>query len=99
MTVKKGQILEIEISDMAFGGRGFAKHDELAIFVEGSVPHDRAMVRIIRKKKNYAEAKIVEIIQPSSLRVDPPCPYSGFCGGCTWQFLNYDRQLYYNSSM
>lgn len=95
MTVKKGQILEIEISDMAFGGRGFAKHDELAIFVEGAVPHDRAMVRIIRKKKNYAEAKIVEIIQPSSLRVDPPCPYSGFCGGCTWQFLNYDRQLYY----
>jgi len=95
MAVKKGQILELTISDLAFGGKGLAKVDGMAVFVDQAVPEDRVTARITRKKKQYAEARIVSILEPSSFRIPAPCPYSGFCGGCKWQFLNYDKQLEY----
>jgi len=100
MTVKKGQTLELEITDFAFGGRGLAKADGLAVFVDGTVPQDRVSARIFRKKKNYAEARLVSITAPSPFRVTPPCKYSTRgaeirCGGCKCQFLAYPRQLEY----
>lgn len=95
MTLKKGQMLELEISDIAIGGMGFAKYDDFAVFIKGVVPQDRILAQIIKKKKNYAEARLIELLAPSPLRICPPCPYSGYCGGCTWQFLNYDSQLDY----
>ena len=54
--------------------------------------------RIYRKKKDYAEAKVVELIDPSPDRVQAPCPYSGYCGGCQWQHLNYETQLSYKKA-
>ncbi len=95
MTVKKGQILELKISDLAFGGKGLAKVDGFAIFVDQSVPFDVVSARIIKKKKNFAEARIVTLLESSPFRVDPPCKYNGFCGGCKWQFIKYDKQLIY----
>lgn len=95
MTVKKGQILELSVIDIAFGGKGLAKLDGLAIFVDPAVPRDRVRARIVKKKKNYAEARVIEILEASPYRRTPPCPYSGHCGGCKWQFLDYDRQLEY----
>lgn len=95
MGVKKGQIHEIEITDIAIGGRGFAKIDGLAVFIDQAVPGDIVDARIVKKKKNHAEARVVGLKKPSSLRVDPKCPYSGFCGGCKWQFLDYRQQLIY----
>ncbi len=95
MTVKKGAERIVEVADLAFGGKGLAKVDGLAVFVDGAVPGDRARIRIIRKKRNYAEARVAELIQPSSLRVTPPCPYQAHCGGCKWQFLGYAHQLDY----
>ncbi len=93
MTLKKGQIIELYIEQSAFGGKGLAKVDGLAVFVELAVPGDRVLVRIIRKKKNYAEARVLELIEPSADRVTAPCLYSGNCGGCKWQFLAYEKQL------
>jgi 23S rRNA (uracil1939-C5)-methyltransferase len=95
MTVKKGQQLELKISEIAFGGKGLAKVDGFAVFVDQAVPLDLVTVRIIKKKKNYAEARIISLIEPSPFRINPPCIYSGFCGGCKWQFLRYDKQLEY----
>jgi len=95
MAVKKGQIIEAEITDLAIGGRGLVKIDGLAVFVDGAVPGDRARIRIGRKKRSWAEARVVDLLTPSGERVDPPCPYSGICGGCKWQFLAYDHQLAY----
>ena len=100
MTVKKGQNLELEITDLAFGGRGLAKVDGLAVFVDGAIPQDRVIARIYRKKKNYAEARLVSILEPSPFRVTPPCKYSSQgaeirCGGCKFQFLAYPQQLGY----
>lgn len=93
MPVKKGQCLELSILDVAFGGKGLARVDGLAVFVDGAVTMDRVVARIIKKKKQYAEAVVETLLEPSPHRVSPPCKYSGFCGGCKWQYLDYERQL------
>ena len=93
MAVKKGRELEVAVTDIAFGGKGLVKIDGLAVFVDQAVPGDRAIIRITRKKKTYAEARVIELVAPSPFRVSPRCAYSGYCGGCKWQFLDYDRQL------
>ncbi len=95
MKVKKGQLLQVEISDIAFGGKGLVRINGMAVFVDQAVPGDQVLIRITRKKKNYAEAQVMELLKPSSDRVHPPCAYSGFCGGCKWQFLEYAVQLKY----
>ncbi|MCU0592155.1 MAG: TRAM domain-containing protein, partial [Desulfobacterales bacterium] len=80
---------------MAFGGRGIARLDGLAVFVQNAAPGDRGLIQITRKKKNFAEAYLAELMVPSPDRVEAPCPYSGVCGGCSWQFLRYEKQLEY----
>jgi 23S rRNA (uracil1939-C5)-methyltransferase len=95
MNVKKGQQIEVEITGIAFGGKGLVRINGMAVFVDQTVPGDKALIRIIRKKKNYAEACVVELVEASPQRIKPPCIYSGFCGGCKWQFLDYDVQLIY----
>ena len=98
MSIKKGKVYELEIADLAFGGKGVAKIDGLAVFVDQAAPGDMVSARVFKKKKNFAEARIVETISPSPLRIEPPCPYSGFCGGCKWQFLPYETQLQYKTN-
>jgi len=95
MAVKKGQIIEVEVCDVAFGGRGIARVDGLVVFVEQAIPGDRVAARIVKKKRNHAVARIDSIIQSSPHRIPAPCRYSGYCGGCKWQFLAYEKQLEY----
>jgi len=95
MKIKKGQLLDLDISGIAFGGNGIAKVNGLTVFVEKAVPQDRVVARIVKRKKQYAEARFDTLVEPSPFRVSPPCMYSGFCGGCKWQFLNYDKQIEY----
>jgi len=95
MAVKKGQLLDLKITNMAFGGKGLARTNGFTVFVDGAVPLDFVIARITKKKKQYAEARVDTLIEPSPHRVDPPCIYSGFCGGCKWQFLAYEKQLIY----
>ncbi|MCD4778815.1 MAG: 23S rRNA (uracil(1939)-C(5))-methyltransferase RlmD [Desulfobacterales bacterium] len=95
MSVKKGQELKLEISELAFGGKGIARKDGFTVFVDHTVPLDIVIARIIKKKKNFAVARVVEIVDESPFRINPPCIYSGQCGGCKWQFLKYDKQLDY----
>jgi 23S rRNA (uracil1939-C5)-methyltransferase len=95
MAVKKGQELDLDITQVAFGGKGIARVDGMAVFVNQAIAGDRVRARVIKKKKSYAEARVLELIAPSVQRVAAPCPYSGICGGCTWQFLGYEHQLRY----
>jgi len=95
MKIKKGQTAEVEISGIAFGGKGLAKINGLAVFVDQAVPGDRVSIRIVKKKRNYAEARVLELLEASPLRTEAPCKYSCCCGGCKWQFLNYEKQLEY----
>ena len=98
MTVKKGQMIEVEVTSLALGGKGLTRVDGMAVFIDQAVPGDQVQARIIKKRKQYAEARVVELMRPSKDRVPAPCEYSGFCGGCKWQFLNYDKQLAYKRS-
>ena len=95
MSVKKGQELELLVERMAHGRFGVARSDGFVVFVRDAAPGDRVRARVFRKKKGYAEAGLVELLSPSPDRIDPPCPYSGICGGCQWQHVAYPRQLDY----
>ena len=95
--IKKRQEIELDVIDVAFGGKGLAKPEGFSIFVDGAVAGDRVRARISKKKKNYAEARVLEILEPSKDRVEAPCAYSDYCGGCKWQYLDYDRQLAYKT--
>ena len=95
MRILKTDIIELWVDRMAYGGNGVARLDGFVIFVKGAVPGDRILARIVKRKKDYANANLVEIIDPSPDRVQAPCPYSGYCGGCNYQNLKYGRQLEY----
>lgn len=97
MGVGKGKVLELEIENLAFGGRGIARVDGMVIFVEGAVPGDLVNAKVFKKKRQFAEARTIEVLRPSKDRINPECEYFGTCGGCKWQFLSYDDQLSYKT--
>ncbi len=81
--------VQAQIESMAFKGYGVARIDGKVAFIPHSVTGDKAQVEITREKKNYLIGRLVKLIEPSSWRVDPPCPYFGLCGGCQWQHIDY----------
>jgi 23S rRNA (uracil1939-C5)-methyltransferase len=95
MDIKRGDTAEVEIEKVVYGGRGLAHMNGMALFIEGAVPGDRLIARVVKAKKNYAEATIQELLEPSPHRIIAPCPYSSFCGGCRWQCIAYEQQLTY----
>ena len=95
MALKKGEEVTLEIESAAFRGKGVAKVDGLAVFVYGTAPGDVVKARIIKKKKNYREAKLLEVLEPSKDRIEPKCQHANVCGGCSWQHVPYAKQLEY----
>ena len=94
-TIKKGGILEnLAVTDATAEGKGIARIENFVIFIEGAISGDVVDAFIYRKKKNYAEARTVKIIESSPDRIQPFCEHFGTCGGCKWQHLSYDKQLY-----
>src|SRR5438270_8780016 len=87
-------LLEVSVERILPGGLGLAYADGRTVMVALSAPGDRLRVRVDRVKGNVAFASIVEVIEPSPQRVEPPCPYFGRCGGCDFQQLNYQAQLH-----
>jgi 23S rRNA (uracil1939-C5)-methyltransferase len=96
---KKGDILELHIDRIAFGGQGVARAEGFVVFVKGAVPGDTVKALLTRKKTDFAEARVVEVVSPSPDRVDAPCPYFGTCGGCQWQHVRYNRQIEYKRGL
>ncbi|MCO6512271.1 MAG: class I SAM-dependent RNA methyltransferase [Aridibacter famidurans] len=88
-----GDRLEVEVVKIIPNGLGLAFAEELTLFVPLSVPGDRLLVEIAESKGRTAFAGIVEILEPSPERVQPPCPYFGECGGCDFQQMSYEAQL------
>ncbi len=98
--MKKGEILNLEITGYAFEGKGIAKVDlgdgnKFVVFVHGAYPGDVVKAQIKKKKKKYAEAIVTEIISKSNERETPKCKYFGVCGGCKAQDLQYAAQIKY----
>jgi len=91
--VEKNDIITLEIAKTTYGGRGLGRIDDFVVFVEGVVPGDVISAKVVKKKTNYAEAEVIEILKPSIDRIEPLCPIFGNCGGCTWQNLSYEVQI------
>jgi len=84
----------VRIDDFAAEGKCISRVDGEVIFVEGiAAPGDLADVRVLRRKKNFGEGKIVALHEASAVRVQPPCEHFGVCGGCKWQHVDYGVQL------
>lgn len=103
--MKKGDLLELEITGYAFEGKGIAKiikelHTQnednakkFVVFVDGSYPGDKVIAQIKKIRSSYAEAKVKEILTKSPLRIKANCKFFGICGGCKSQDLNYEQQI------
>jgi 23S rRNA (uracil1939-C5)-methyltransferase len=87
------KILEVEIERLLPGGVGLAHAEGLTLFVSLAAPGDVLRVVIDRIQGKIGFASIVEILKQSPLRIEPPCPYFGRCGGCDFQQLTYEAQL------
>ncbi len=105
--MKKGDLIDIEIEKYVFEGKGIARIEKVSdgsnkhepaphkyvVFVHGAYPGDKLTVQIKKVKKSYAEAKIVNIIEPSVYRTEARCKYFGTCGGCKQQDMDYEAQV------
>ena len=84
---------EIDITAMTFGPFGVGRHDGKAVMVPGAVAGDRVEVEMVSERRDFAVAKIREIVRASAERRVAPCPYLPRCGGCDWQHIDYSAQV------
>ena len=87
------RVVDLKIEDIAFGGKGVAREQGKAVFVPYTIEGELVSAEIVREKKQFAEADLVEVKQSSPNRVTPECPYFGRCGGCAYQHIDYEHQL------
>ena len=93
IAVKKGQEYELEIESLAYGGKGISRINDFVIFVKNAIPGQKVRALVYRKRKGYAEARPLEIINESEHLVDAPCTHFLTCGCCKVQQLSYDEQI------
>jgi 23S rRNA (uracil1939-C5)-methyltransferase len=92
--------LQVIIQKLVHGGRGLARLESgQAVFVSGTLPGERVLVELRRKRKGFLEADLVEIITPSADRCDPPCKGEKQCTGATWHHIAYPAQLTYKQEI
>ena len=85
--------VDLRIEGVAFGGKGVARENGKAVFIPFTIDGELVSTRIVREKKQFADAEVVDLRERSSHRVEPPCPYFGECGGCAYQHIDYAHQL------
>ena len=89
----KNDEIVLNIEKLVYEGAGLARIEGFPVFVDNVCPGDVVRAKIITLNKNYAKAQVCEIISESLHRVIPFCPVHNACGGCGWQFIEYDFQL------
>jgi len=87
------RVVDLKIEDLAFGGKGVGREQGKAVFVPYTIEGETISAEILREKKQFAEAELVEVRESSPHRVAPECPYFGRCGGCAYQHIDYEHQL------
>ena len=93
---RKTVVLEkVLVQDYAAEGKSLARVDGKVVFIEGAVPGDVVDVQLSKNKADWAEGHTILILSHSADRVTPFCEHFGVCGGCQWQMLPYEKQLFY----
>src|SRR4051794_8651266 len=89
-----GEQLDLEVEGIAFGGNGIARQGGFVVFVAGGLPGDRVRAEITKAKRNFAEARTLELLRPGAERIPDACTHAGEpCPGAPWQGLPYESQL------
>ncbi len=89
----KNDEFELEITDLGSTGEGIGKIGGYTLFVKDALIGDKVRVKVMKTKKNYGYARMLEIIEPSEYRVESECPVARQCGGCQLQHCSYEKQL------
>lgn len=87
--------VEVTIDSLAFGGDGVARIEGKACFIPFTMPGERCRIRIVKEKKSFCRAELLEVLHASGDRTDPVCPVFGKCGGCQYQHLTYEAECRY----
>ncbi|PZE20300.1 23S rRNA (uracil(1939)-C(5))-methyltransferase RlmD [Paenibacillus xerothermodurans] len=93
LPVEKNGEYEADIIGLTHDGDGVGRVNGYTLFVKGAMPGERALVKVMKLKKQYGYAKLIRILQQSPDRVAAPCPIFEQCGGCQLQHLSYEAQL------
>ena len=97
--LKKDDVLELMIRDMATDGTGIGRAAGVTLFVKDAVTGDRVLAKVMKMKKNYGYARLVELLTPSPYRTMPRCEQHRACGGCQLQALVYEKQLEFKQNL
>jgi len=93
--MESGEPITVKIEKLLSGGNGLAREGGRAVFVPGVIPGETVRAEIVRVRKDYAEARLVTVIDPSPYRRNAPCPLFSECGGCDLQHIDDAMQLPY----
>ena len=91
--LNKNDVVTVEITDIGVGGEGIGRVDGYTLFIKDAIIGDVVEAKVMKAKKNYGYAWMMEIIHPSADRVEPKCAFARKCGGCQIQEMSYERQL------
>ncbi len=90
---QQGDRVTLSLTSWGRLGEAMADFDGHNVFVAGGIPGERVVAEVVKVHRKYVSAKVVEVLEASADRVEPPCPYYGECTGCQWQHLAYSAQL------
>ena len=91
--MKKDDIVTLTIDDIGTNGEGIGRTEGITLFIKDALPGDMVRAKIMKMKKTYGYARLMEILKESTMRTTPPCPEHKRCGGCQIQALSYGSQL------
>ncbi|MDP4146002.1 MAG: 23S rRNA (uracil(1939)-C(5))-methyltransferase RlmD, partial [Bacillota bacterium] len=93
--MKKRKEYDFLIEDTAFPGSGVAMYEGTRVHIKGALPGQKVRARVTKNKEGYSEAKLTRVLEDVDYKIEPSCPHFGVCGGCTHQFIDYEKQLQY----
>jgi len=89
----KGQQITLSLVSWGRLGEAMGQWEETDVFVTGGIPGEKVVAEVVRVHRRYAAASVIEVLEASEWRIEPPCPYYGVCSGCQWQHVDYQHQL------
>ncbi|GAA0725395.1 23S rRNA (uracil(1939)-C(5))-methyltransferase RlmD [Clostridium malenominatum] len=91
--MRKGKEYELIVKDTEFPSTGISEYEGLKVYVKGALPGQKVLARISKKRKDYAEGKLIKVMEDVPYKTQAKCPIFGECGGCAHQDVPYDMQL------
>lgn len=97
--MQKNQVLDLSVASYGAEAEGLCRHDGMVVFVPGALAGERIRAQVLKVQKSHAYGKLLEVVDPSPARVQPPCPYYDACGGCSCQHMDYAEELRFKGNL